>query len=262
MNHWIQYHNSAELGFPERPKGAFGIFWYKPVQPPVGSRIWLVASRRAKPRFLYYLVETFVAAEVEEGHASGTKGEWYGDSVRIDTEPWFDAFRTYMGHFGRGLSPLRPGDVKNFREAIARAAPAVVKLRGAPTTASGFGEPEENQLVERAAIEAAKKHLKKQGWQVRSVEAQNCGYDLLCQSQRGELHVEVKGLSAEDITSVIITDNELQTAKHDDHWRLLIVTSARSAPVVHEYDGPTLAVKFGWRPITYRLFPRAGRQED
>ena len=58
---------------------------------------------------------------------------------------------------------------------------------------SGFGSAEQNRKVELAAIKAAKKHYKGDGWNVESVEAEKIGFDLRCRKGKLERHVEVKG---------------------------------------------------------------------
>jgi len=118
MDHWLQYHNSHDLGFPTKPSGRYGIFWHKNVTIAKGSTIWLVASERAKPRYRYYLVESFVASAVSEGEAQGSRGSWFGKTIRLDTLDWFPEFFKYMGSFGRGLSPLPPQWVRRLESIL------------------------------------------------------------------------------------------------------------------------------------------------
>src|SRR5262249_53283146 len=59
---------------------------------------------------------------------------------------------------------------------------------------AGFGDWEENQAVEQAAVTFVTTHYQAAGWAVDSVEAQQIGYDLGCTRQGEERHVEVKGM--------------------------------------------------------------------
>lgn len=73
----------------------------------------------------------------------------------------------------------------------------------------GFGDPESNREVERAAIARATAALEAEGWSVESVERDRIGFDLLCTRPDGEArHVEVKGVRG-SARSFIITEGEL-----------------------------------------------------
>jgi hypothetical protein len=50
---------------------------------------------------------------------------------------------------------------------------------------AGFGDAMENKIVEDAAIDAVKRQYVSDGWSVRSVERDRCGYDLECR-KRGD----------------------------------------------------------------------------
>lgn len=153
MTDWILYHNSHDRGFPEQPKGRFRIEWFKNVSLPKGTRVWMVASRRAKPQYQYFLVWQFIADRVGDGEASGSIGTHYGDSVRIDTEPWFKQFRDYMGQFGRGLSPLPPEWVRRLERAVGGPAGAISKPNAAPARPV-VPIPDSSALEALAALEA------------------------------------------------------------------------------------------------------------
>lgn len=120
MADWVQYDKSEELKWSARGRGPCRIFWGKNVRLPPDSRIWLIASRKGKPKLQYFLYESFVPTKIGEGEASGS-GVLYGDSIRLDTRPWFAEFRLYMGNFGRGLSPLPPEWSNRLRQAAGEA---------------------------------------------------------------------------------------------------------------------------------------------
>ena len=91
---------------------------------------------------------------------------------------------------------------------------------------AGFGDPETNRVVEQRAMEAVADHYEALGYRTVDVSAQNCGWDLTMQRGRQrERHVEVKGVSGFK-PQVLLTRNELETAKSDEQWELAIVTRA------------------------------------
>ncbi len=73
---------------------------------------------------------------------------------------------------------------------------------------AGFGTPDQNKLVEKAAVRFVARHYRGQGCSVRDVSSENRGYDLLCKVSGEESHVEVKGARGEG-QQFIITANEL-----------------------------------------------------
>jgi hypothetical protein len=93
------------------------------------------------------------------------------------------------------------------------------------TVGAGFGQGERNREVERAAIDTASQWYRSRGWRVTSVEAEGCGYDLLCERRGRQLHVEVKGVAGMEC-QFIMTRGELRTALQDDDFVLALVRSA------------------------------------
>lgn len=115
----------------------------------------------------------------------------------------------------------------------------------------GFGTFETNALVEKAAIEAVTKRYRGDGWSVQSVEAEKCGYDLLCTCGAEERHVEVKGSSGAE-QKFIITANELDVANRDPAFVLALVTSALGdEPSIYEWPVSEFLRAFSLRPISF-----------
>jgi hypothetical protein len=90
---------------------------------------------------------------------------------------------------------------------------------------AGFGDPKKNRKVELAAIGFAKRSYEQEGFKVTSVESKNLGYDLVASRGSLKLHLEVKGVSG-DSPEFIITENELQCARTDEDFRLVVVLNA------------------------------------
>lgn len=252
---YVQYHNTDKLKRKPTYNGKrVGIFWMGRRSVPMGARVWLVAGETVARTKRYWLYDWFVADKVDirAREASGSQFQCFRPPVEIGRLPWFKEFQYYMGNFGRGLSPLRPVDVEHFAAASGAAAsslpPAATLVEG-----SGFGTPEQNRKVELAAIAAVTTHYASTGWKVESVEADKCGYDLLCRSGKLERHVEVKGMAGAGAPSCVLTENELRCARSDPKWQLIVVGSALNRPVLHTCDACDIDARFTIAPIAYRM---------
>lgn len=116
----------------------------------------------------------------------------------------------------------------------------------------GFGTAAENRLVEEAAIAAVRQRYEDEGWDVRSVERECCGFDLEC-VRRGEVaHVEVKGVRGTE-QAFLITRGEVEQARIDPVFVLVVVTEALSdAPVQTLYSGEEFIERFDLTIVQYR----------
>jgi hypothetical protein len=120
----------------------------------------------------------------------------------------------------------------------------------------GFGSPESNRELERAAITLATKTLENDGWIVESVERDRIGFDLHCTRAEGEQrHVEVKGTRGSD-RNFIITQGEYLRSGDDPAFWLYLVTNALTAnPTVHRFSREELERLFTFVPLAYRAVP-------
>jgi Domain of unknown function (DUF3883) len=92
--------------------------------------------------------------------------------------------------------------------------------------------------IERAAIDAVAEYYANRGYDVKSVEKENLGYDLHAKKQSETLHVEVKGTSAkkESIVTVNLSPNEYQKCKsHKRRYRICIATNCPDEPEIFEF---------------------------
>jgi len=130
------------------------------------------------------------------------------------------------------------------------------------STGAGFGDPETNKLVERSAVECVTKQYKAAGWNVTSVEADRCGYDLLCKKREAEEHVEVKGVRGA-APSFIITAGEVRRARTDPHFVLQVVTNALSGErQSHKFTGAEFCERFELAEIAYNASLRPARTQQ
>lgn len=120
----------------------------------------------------------------------------------------------------------------------------------------GFGDPEENRVVEELAVRFVTKHYEDAGWVVKSVEADKVGYDLECTKSKQTLRVEVKGVSGTK-PEFIMTKNEIASAETNPDFMLALVTEARSlTPRFAQYSGIEFLQKFNATPIQFILKPK------
>ncbi len=129
---------------------------------------------------------------------------------------------------------------------------------------AGFGDAVENKLVEDAAIRAVTKFYETNGWNVRSVERDKCGFDLHCCRDPDVEYVEVKGVRGTE-QCFIITAGEVNHARTSDNFVLVVVTSALStSPALTPYAGPEIDRNFELSPVQFRATlrkPRSGSSD-
>ncbi|HEY0379110.1 MAG TPA: DUF3883 domain-containing protein [Pyrinomonadaceae bacterium] len=117
---------------------------------------------------------------------------------------------------------------------------------------AGFGNPDTNRKVERAAITFVSDWYQRNGWIIKSVESKKRGYDLICSKGADEEHVEVKGIQGTEL-SFIITSNEVRQAHTNPAFVLCAVNSALSDnPRMSRYKGEEFIDKFKLDELAYR----------
>jgi len=116
---------------------------------------------------------------------------------------------------------------------------------------AGFGNTETNQIVEKTAIVFVTNYYKNKKYDVKSVESEKIGYDLLCKSEYDELHLEVKGVSGTK-EEFIITANEINSSINDTRFLLVLVTNVLNQPQIHLYDRIQFESEFDIVALSYR----------
>jgi hypothetical protein len=104
-----------------------------------------------------------------------------------------------------------------------------------PARASERQDQERKARIEKAAIRACCDYFENIGYNVKSVEKENLGWDLEATSDNSQLQlcIEVKGLSGNDFF-VELTPNEYKFfRKQRDNYRLAVVTRALDDPQLH-----------------------------
>ncbi|GAB4282975.1 MAG: helicase-related protein [Oscillatoriaceae cyanobacterium] len=110
-----------------------------------------------------------------------------------------------------------------------------------------------NTEIEQIAVQAVIAYERSRGWEVKSVESENRGFDLIShqppsldQFTANQVRfIEVKGRSG--VGEVALTTNEYRTAKRlqQDYW-LYVVYNCATTPEVYPVQDP---VQLGWRPL-------------
>ena len=118
------------------------------------------------------------------------------------------------------------------------------------TVGAGFGSPEENKRIERVAVRVATTYLERDGWRVRSVEADKVGYDLHCDRAGQMLRVEVKGVRGTEMR-FILTAGEYQRARTDPEFALCVVASVLQAPMVSVVTQRQLRKRLRVEPLSF-----------
>ena len=137
----------------------------------------------------------------------GQSNVWYGDAKNEDVQKFVHTITNYIEQYEKE-SILE--DLKN-KQSYAK-------------------DQERKVKVEQAAIRTSICYFEQLGYAVRSVEKDNCGWDLEAEAGRTSLRIEVKGLSG-DVFNIGLTSNEYKAfEKKSDDYRLSVVTNALKEP--------------------------------
>ena len=90
-------------------------------------------------------------------------------------------------------------------------------------------ETEVKKEIEKIAVEIASNYYSEKGYDVKSVENENLGWDLTVIKTDEELHVEVKGTSRNDY-HFFLSKQEYKKMNGDSKWRLFVVKDALGNP--------------------------------
>ena len=205
--------------------GSYVVGWYRnatvfrhPQDPPLGSqreyqgeKIGYVATAKESDSILLRKDERVIQVEGRGKGCFGQSNMWYADdrSSQVQRE-----LRQKILNSIEDRS-LPPGKRRRVRPLAKQ---HNVQLR---------------QLVEKAAIESVTKHYVELGYEVKSVERDNVGWDLEATLDKRKLKLEVKGLSGESI-AVELTPNEYEKMNgNQEVYRLCIVSLALKTPMLN-----------------------------
>lgn len=119
----------------------------------------------------------------------------------------------------------------------------------------GFADSKTRKEIEQAAIKFVTAHYEAQDYKVESRESQNLGYDLLAVKASTTLYLEVKGTDGSS-PRFFLTRNERKCAGQEADWRLVLVTSARTAPQLQTLTIQDVERLFSLDPLAWECTPR------
>jgi hypothetical protein len=91
-------------------------------------------------------------------------------------------------------------------------------------------DPLKRLQVEKAAITCVSTYYAQLGFEIKSVEKDNMGWDLTATDQESSLRLEVKGLSGTDILTELTPNEYEKSGIHQRDYRICIVTNALEKP--------------------------------
>jgi hypothetical protein len=127
---------------------------------------------------------------------------------------------------------------------------------GAARRGRGYVDPATRVEIEKNAIGFVTLHYRTLGFEVRSVEPENLGFDLEADRSGEILNLEVKGTSNE-VPRFFISRNERRRSKTDSQWRLAIVSGALSSnPRLLVLTANEAEAMFSFEPLSWECVLR------
>lgn len=144
------------------------------------------------------------------------------------------------GKGGMGHSNVWYADadnMKDFRKRVVKFIDSYEKKKTKRKTLSQRSKDVDlRKKVETAAVNKVTEYYSNLGYEVKSVEKDNVGWDLEVKRKRTLLRVEVKGTSGNNI-SVDLTPNEYENMQlHKSSYRLAIVSTALTEPILYLFS--------------------------
>ncbi|MDP8568329.1 protein NO VEIN domain-containing protein [Methylophilus aquaticus] len=113
-------------------------------------------------------------------------------------------------------------------EDIINGKPKRLKIKSTRST-----DPEHKAKVEKSAVELVWKYYENLGYELRSVEKDNVGWDVEASQNKTKLKIEVKGLSGK-VPNIELSPNEyLAFSENNRFYRLAIVTETLTSPSLY-----------------------------
>lgn len=116
-------------------------------------------------------------------------------------------------------------------------------------SAPSFPDAETRKKIELAAVQYVTAHYEKIGYSITDRQKDNCGYDLLVESDDETLKIEVKGTSAVEKRFFISRNERSKSA--DPLWRLAIVTNTLSSPKLEIFNSCEMEQTFNFDALCW-----------
>jgi hypothetical protein len=195
--------------------------------------------------------EGLIAAdeEVEKG-VPGAEGRLR--KAELVKEGHEQRFRQSLQQTERGRQVVR-GGVAVMGSALMLPLPS-----GETSTESGSSRGLSDPEIEQIAIGVARRYEEARPADVRSVERDNVGFDLLSIKDLGRRCIEVKGRAG--VGRVELTWSEFAKSQElgDDYWLYVVLDCTQSEPRLYRVQNPAQALAGAWQPsldVRYRVDP-------
>jgi hypothetical protein len=240
-------HKTGRFGYAARVTG-------KLESERLGNRLW--PFNRQSPWKLIYVLDNVTEISVSKPGLLAELGYDPKDAVQKSRRVRDEAIERVVNKYGSITNLF--GVLGVYLPWLDAAQLGTPEVEQCISSGAGFGDPELNKRVERRAVEHVTKQYEDAGWTVESVEADKCGYDLLCKNGGDEEHVEVKGVRGAAL-SFIITAGEVRRAKRDSRFVLQVVTETLSERArSHRFTRAEFEERFALAEIAYRASLRPG----
>ena len=269
MRHSVAYHKVHEHGPFRTGTGTFR-HWSSCSQgrldKTIGERVWVIAGDTRPRPTTYHLIGFFSPEKIEkrgEEYVVRGAGVPFDPAIPLHGKAWLPRLLDDQSNFSLGMDhQIKDRAVLRHLLALERKCRDLTRRpirvpgsRGAAdrraASGGGFGQPEKNREVERAAIESARYWYRSQGWRVRDVQSERCGFDLVCTRGRQCLDVEVKGVTGTR-RRFLMTRAELRNALENDRFELALVRSALSSrPSIETWPAERFLRDAASEPIQY-----------
>jgi hypothetical protein len=177
-------------------------------------------------------------------------------TVPVEWDPDFQPIEVLLGSEQTTVLQVAGARLRTLEEAVSRRRVASTPPSDDLQTAS-----RPDQEVEQAAVGYVTNWYTQQGWTVRSVENERCGYDLRCAKANIWSAVEVKGTRGTH-QLFHITRGEVVQARQNPRFVLCVVTAALSVQrQLFRYSGPDFLQGFELVPEEYMAIP-AGEEGE
>lgn len=145
----------------------------------------------------------------------------------------------WLGQSNVWYATDQPGFVKAIENYIFKdLVPAFAKLK---KRKGGKGTPRQPDVlkrikVEQKAVRVVTKYYRDLDYDVKSVEKDNVGWDLVATKGKVELKLEVKGLSGKNIYTELTHNEYTHVNAHKDNYRICVVTDTLVKPKLHIFS--------------------------
>lgn len=204
--------------------GNYIVGWYKDATFYREYQVTKLKERKFKNEYIGYYVEAdenntvllsvderFSFPQIPRGvkNGMGQSNVWYADSEEMK------AFRVQVFN-----------QINKYEQSLKN----LIKTRGIRNS-----NIESRKIIENTAIKLVSQKYKGLGYDIKSVEKENIGWDLEAIHKKVKLRIEVKGLSGNNL-SVEITPNEyLKMNEYMDSYRLCVVTECLNKPMINTF---------------------------